>query len=106
MIQVNVPNQFLWTQVNSSVDGSPITSGVNFYYDAGTYRLGLGTILHRGNGLWRYQLTQAETDTDSFGYQFTHPSGIIVGGTVFTEFSEEVGGGIHYNSVYDSYPAK
>lgn len=83
MIRKNVAGQYLYAQMNSRTDGSPLTTGVGFNYDAGTYGAGAGTLSHRGGGLWRYALTQGETNVNSFGYQFEHASGVVIGGGAF-----------------------
>jgi hypothetical protein len=82
MIRKNLGGQFLYAQLNSRTDGSALTSAVSINIDGGTYGAGAGTLTHRGGGLWRYALTQGETNVDSFGYQFTHATGVAVGGTV------------------------
>jgi hypothetical protein len=82
MIRKNVSGQYLYAQLNSRTDGSALTTAVSINIDGGTYGAGAGTLTHRGAGLWRYALTQGETNVDSFGYQFTHATGVAVGGTV------------------------
>lgn len=92
MIRKNVAGQYLWAQINSAADGSALTSAASFHYDAGTYGAGSGTLTHRGGGLWRYALTQSETNVDAFGYQFAHAAGVAVGGTVCPEVHDATSG--------------
>ena len=61
----NVASQHIAFQMNSSSDGSPVTSGTpTVYYtiDAGTQGTGAGSSVHEGNGQWSYAPAQAETN--------------------------------------------
>jgi hypothetical protein len=69
--------------MNSRTDGSPLTSSVSINVDnSGGYASGGGTLSHLGNGFWKYTFTQAETNYNAWGFQFTHASGVNIGGTI------------------------
>ena len=85
MFRKNVASQSVWAQMNSRSDGSPLTTGVAVNVaSAGAYAAGTGTLTHRGSGLWEYVFAQAETNYGIIAYQFTHSSGVDVGGTIVT----------------------
>lgn len=61
----NVASQTIAFQMNSTTDGSAVTTGTpTVYYtiDAGTQGTGSGTAAHEGNGQWSYVPAQAETN--------------------------------------------
>lgn len=61
----NVASQNIAFQMNSTTDGSPVTSGTpTVYYtiDAGAQGTGAGASVHEGNGQWSYAPAQAETN--------------------------------------------
>lgn len=61
----NVASQYVAFQMNSTTDGSAVTSGTpTVYYtiDGGTQGTGAGTATHEGNGQWSYAPAQAETN--------------------------------------------
>jgi hypothetical protein len=85
LFRKNVGYQSVWGQMNSRFDGTPLTSGVAIHVGGqGAYGFGLGVLTHRGLGLWEYTFTQDETNFDQFCYQFTHDSGVNIGGTIMT----------------------
>lgn len=85
-LRKNVAGQHIKMQVNSRVDGSPITAGVsvNVTIDAGVQAAGTGTATHLGNGQWDYAPTQAETNGASIGFQFTATNAIYANAQCFT----------------------
>jgi hypothetical protein len=83
----NTAGQYLYIAVNST-SGTAITSGtVNGFrsIDGGAQASVTGTISHKGNGQWELALSQADTNGDQIGFQFTHASAIPVGVMVYTE---------------------
>ena len=64
----NTAGQYIFASVVDSSDGSPKTSGVDFYItkDNGT-QTAVNSATHIGNGQWRIDLTQAETNADVIG---------------------------------------
>lgn len=74
----NVAGQVVTAQMNSRVDGSPLTSAVSVYVlvDGGTLTVGGGTLTHEGDGLWSYVPTAAETNGNHVAFQFRHASGV------------------------------
>lgn len=86
----NVAGQGVGAQMNSRVDGSPITSGVSVYVtlDNGMQTSGSGTLTHKGNGAWHYAPTQAETDADHILFTFVHSSGVNQTVNVYTTFPQ------------------
>jgi hypothetical protein len=67
--------------------GAAVTSGTVTGYvtkDAGVQGALAGTITHVGNGQYRVDLTQADTNADTLGYLFTHATGLAVSVTVRT----------------------
>ena len=85
MFRKNVASQNVYAQMNARADGAPLTTSVGINVDNGTtYGAGGGTLSHLGSGLWRYTFTQAETNYGIIGYQFTHASGVNLGGTIVT----------------------
>jgi hypothetical protein len=83
MFRKNIASQAVYAQMNSRTDGSPLTSSVSINVDnSGGYASGGGTLSHLGNGFWKYTFTQAETNYNAWGFQFTHASGVNIGGTI------------------------
>jgi len=64
----NTAGQYIFASVVDSSDGSPKTTGVDFYItkDNGT-QAAVNSATHIGNGQWRIDLTQAETNADVIG---------------------------------------
>jgi hypothetical protein len=64
----NTAGQYVFFAVVDSSDGSPRTSGVDFYItkDNGL-QTAVNSATHVGNGQWRIDLTQAETNADVIG---------------------------------------
>lgn len=74
----NVASQNVACQINSAVDGTPITSSVTIRVngDGGTQGAGGGTLTHEGNGAWNYVPTQAETNFAHVAFTFLHSTGV------------------------------
>jgi hypothetical protein len=67
--------------------GAPVTSGAVTGYvtkDVAAQGALAGTITHVGNGQYRVDLTQADTNADTLGYLFTHATGVPVNLSVRT----------------------
>ena len=67
----NTATQYVAFQMNSSTDGSAITTGTpTVYYtiDGGTQGTGAGASTHEGNGQWSYAPAQAETNGDHVAF--------------------------------------
>lgn len=64
----NTAGQYIFASVVDSSDGSPKTTGVDFYItkDNGS-QTAVNSATHVGNGQWRIDLTQAETNADVIG---------------------------------------
>lgn len=64
-----------------ATDGTPATSGVSVWLaqDDGAQATAAGTLTHLGNGQWRYEPTQAESNCDALGVAWGG-SGIVPGG--------------------------
>lgn len=64
----NTAGQYIFASVVDSSDGSPKTTGVDFYItkDNGL-QTAVNSAAHVGNGQWRIDLTQAETNADVIG---------------------------------------
>lgn len=64
----NTAGQYIFASVVDSSDGSAKTTGVDFYItkDNGT-QAAVNSATHIGNGQWRIDLTQAETNADVIG---------------------------------------
>lgn len=64
----NTAGQYIFASVVDSSDGSPKTTGVDFYItkDNGL-QTAVNSATHVGNGQWRIDLTQAETNADVIG---------------------------------------
>lgn len=73
----NVAGQHAFAEVVTSA-GAPVTSGVTVYVakDAGAQAAGGGTAAHVGNGCWRYDPTQAETNADCVAFTFVPGTGV------------------------------
>lgn len=86
MYRKNVASQYIFAQLNSRTDGSPLTSAVsvNVAIDNAAQGAGAGTLTHLGNGQWKYAITQAETNGNQIAVQFTHATGVNVGITLIT----------------------
>ena len=74
----NVASQVVAGQVNSRVDGSPLTSAAVIFVtgDGGAQGAGGGTLVHEGNGCWSYVPTQAETNFNHVAFTFGHATGV------------------------------
>jgi hypothetical protein len=74
----NVASQVVAGQVNSRVDGSPLTSAAVILVtgDGGAQGAGAGTLVHEGNGCWSYVPTQAETNFNHVAFTFGHATGV------------------------------
>jgi hypothetical protein len=82
----NIPGQIVAGQVNSKLDGSPITTGVSVIctQDNGTFAAGAGTIIHKGNGVWIYLPTQAETNGVHVLFTFFHANAVVTSVQIYT----------------------
>ena len=105
----NVASQTIAAQMNSRVDGSPLTSSVSVYVtvDGGTQNAGTGTLSHKGNGAWNYVPDQSETNGDHIAFTFVHATGIDVTVQVYTTFPQTGDGyGILNNGTYGNSALK
>lgn len=69
----NVASQVVGAQLVALADGTDVTSGTTTVYvtgDNGTQTAGSGTVTHKGNGLWNYVPTQAETNYQHVVFTF------------------------------------
>jgi hypothetical protein len=83
----NIASQKVSAQLTSKTDGSAVTTGTTNIFvtkDGGTQTAGLGTITHKGNGLWEYLPTQAETNADYIVFTFSNTSAVIASPQVYT----------------------
>jgi|SRR5579864_3240567 len=100
----NTASQTVYGQVNSRVDGSPITAGVSVAVsiDGGAFVAGGGGApLHLSNGGWIYSPTQAETNGAMIAFQWASGAAINVtkdystrGGDAFTRLGVPAGASI------------
>ena len=80
MIRRNVASQWLYfPQLVLAADGTAVTSGATLTVAKdGTGSASAGTLAHVANGVWRYQLTQGETDCAMIGSILTATNAIPV----------------------------
>jgi hypothetical protein len=75
----NTASQTVCAQLNSTTNGSAVTTGTTTVYvlgDGGTQGTGGGTVAHEGQGCWSYVPTQAETNYTHVAYTFVNTSAI------------------------------
>jgi hypothetical protein len=91
-VKKNVASQVVGAQMISASDGSAITSGtvsVLVTKDNGTQTAGSETApAHKGNGLWTYAPSQAETNADHVAFTFTHTSAVPVTVQLYATFPQ------------------
>jgi len=67
----NTAGQHVGATMNAIADGDPITTGVTLVVTGdGTQSASGGTLAHKGNGVWDYIPTQAETNFNNVMYTF------------------------------------
>ena len=84
----NTASQTICAQLNSTTDGSAVTTGTTTVYvlgDGGTQASGSGTVTHEGQGCWSYVPTQAETNYTHVAYTFVNTSAISQTVNVYPE---------------------
>lgn len=78
-LQRNVAGQVICSQLTNATDGSVVTTGTTTVYvvgDGGVQSAGTGTVSHKGNGLWCYQLTRANTNYNHAAFTFSNPASL------------------------------
>lgn len=82
----NIPGQFVAGQLISKLDGSVIATGVSVVcsQDNGAQAAGIGTLVYKGNGVWIYLPTQAETNGNHVVFTFIHPSAVVTSVQIYT----------------------
>lgn len=86
-LRKNVAGQVVKAQLTSKTDGGAVTSGTTTVYvtiDDGTQTAGSGTVAHKGNGEWKYLLTQAETNGTNVSVTWVNSSAVNVTKEYFT----------------------
>jgi len=86
-MEKNVSGQVVAAHLINKTDGSNVTSGTVTVYvtgDGGSQSSGSGSVSHKGNGLWEYFPTQAETNYKHIAFTFVHADAICVTVQVYT----------------------
>ena len=94
--------QFFFELLTSA--GVPVTSGTVTGYvtkDSAAQGALTGTITHVGNGQYRVDLTQADTNADVLGFLFTHATGVQVNLSVRTTASAAIASALAGTWTYD-----
>jgi hypothetical protein len=77
----NEASQIVEAQLVDLTDGSPVTTGTTNIYvtgDGGSQGSGSGGApTHKGNGLWSYTPTQAETNYDHVTFTFVNAAAVV-----------------------------
>lgn len=97
----NVAGQYVEAALNSRTDGSPVTTGTTTVYvtgDGGTQGAGAGAVTYKGNGLWCYAPTQAETNYNHIGFTFTNTEAVFALVQIWPRLSDEAQGLILANA--------
>ena len=87
----NVAGQTVCFEMLSTADGSAITSGTPTVYvtgDNGTQATGTGTKTHKGNGVWSYAPTQAETNYTHIAFTMVLSGAFCQTVNVYTTFPQ------------------
>ena len=94
----NVTGQFVCFEMLSTTNGSAVTTGTPVVYivgNNGTQSTGAGTSAHKGNGVWAYAPTQAETNYDHIAFTMVLANAFTQTVNVYTTFPQ----------TGDTYPA-
>ena len=86
----NVAGQVVTIQLTSRTDGSPVVAGTTNVFvtgDNGTQTAG-GTATHKGNGLWAFTPSQAQTNFDQIAFTFVNASAINASHHLYTTFPQ------------------
>lgn len=89
----NVASQTISAQLISKADGTNITGNTTTVYvtgDNGTQAT-TGTATHKGNGLWTYTPSQAETNYDYIDYTFVNTTAVTATRSVYTRRLQQDG---------------
>lgn len=83
----NQAGQSVVAQLIDRTDGSAVTLGPTSVFvtgDGGVQGAGGGAVEHEGNGCWRYEPTQAETNYDHVAFTFVNASSVTVSVQIYT----------------------
>lgn len=87
----NVAGQTVCFEMLSTTDGSAVTTGTPIVYiigDNGTQTTGTGTKTHKGNGVWSYAPTQAETNYTHIAFTMVLSGAFYQTVNVYTTFPQ------------------
>lgn len=104
----NIAGQYVDAHLSARTDGSPVTSGTTNVFvtgDNGTQTAGAGAVVHKGNGLWCYSPTQAETNYNHVVFSFVNSAAVNAGVQLYPRLSDEAQGLILANATAQSATA-
>ncbi len=87
----NIAGQYVDAHLSARTDGSPVTSGTTNVFvtgDNGTQTAGAGAVVHKGNGLWCYSPTQAETNYNHVVFSFINSTAVNAGVQLYPRLSD------------------